>query len=79
MVEEVGEHFAVGEGGEEVGFVAFNDGGAFIPEVIAVEEDVVESVTIAAVGTCGVVTGVHSKAGGICGVEGVSSDELERG
>ena len=77
MVEESGEHFATREGGEKVVFVALDDGGMFVPKVVAVEEDVVNGVLIAAVRTCGVVPGVRSKARGIGGVKGMSSDKLE--
>ena len=36
-MEEPGEHLAAGEGGEKVWFVAFNDGGSLVSEVVAVE------------------------------------------
>jgi hypothetical protein len=78
-MEEPGEHFAAGEGGEEVGFVTFDDGGAFVPEVVAVEKDVVDGISIAAVRTCGIVPSICSEARGVGGVEGVSCDELEHG
>jgi hypothetical protein len=74
LMEESGEHFATGEGGEEVCFVALNDGGAFIPMVVTVEEDMVDGVTIAAVGACGVIPDVPPKTGGVVGVECVSCD-----
>ena len=79
MVEEAGEHFATGEGGEEVILVALDDGGTFVPKVVTVKEDVVDGVSIAAVRTCGVVPGVRSKARGVGGIEGVSGDKLECG
>ena len=77
MVEETGEHFAAGEGRKEVVLVTFNDGGAFVPEVVTVKEDVVNCVSVTAVRTCGVVAGVCSEARGVGGVEGVSGNELE--
>ena len=78
-VEESGEHLATGECREEVMFVAFDNGGLCIPEVVAVEEDVVDGVAIAAMRTCGVIPGILSKAQGICGVKGVSCNDLEGG
>ena len=62
MVEEVGEHFAAGEGGKEVVLVTFYDGGVFVPELVTVEEDVVDHVSVATVRTCSVIAGIHLKA-----------------
>ena len=62
LMEEVGEHLASGEGREEIVLVTFDDGGAFIPEVVTVEKNVVGCVSVAAVRACSVVAGVHSKA-----------------
>ena len=61
LVEEAGEHFAAGEGGEKVGFVTLDDGGVFVPKVIAIEEDMIDRVSVAAVRTCGVIASVHSE------------------
>ena len=76
-MEELGEHFATEEGGEEVVFVALDDGRAFVPKVIAVEEDMVDGVLVAAVRACGVVPSVLLEVGGVGGIEGVSYDKLE--
>ena len=77
MVEEAGEHFATEEGGKEVILITLDDGGAFISKVVAVKKDVVDGVSVAAVGACGVIPGICSEARRIGGVESVSSDELE--
>ena len=77
MVEEPGEHLASRVGGEKVCFVALDDSGVFVPVVIALEEDVVDGVSVAAVGACGVVPSIPLKVGGVVGVECMSSDELE--
>ena len=62
-MEEADEHLATGCGGEEIVFVTFEDGCTFIPKVVTLEEDVVNSVWITAVGTAGVVSGVGSETG----------------
>jgi hypothetical protein len=62
LVEEVGEHFAAEEGGEKVGFVTLNDGGMFVPKVIAIEEDMIDHVSVTTVRTCGVVASIRYKA-----------------
>ena len=76
-MEESGEHFAAREGREEIVLIALDNGGAFIPVVVTVEKDMVHGVTVAAVGTCGVVPSVPLKMGGVVGVEGVPSNELK--
>ena len=78
-MEEPGEHLATGECRKEVVFVAFNNGGSLVPEAVAVEEDVVDGVTVTAMRTCGVVSSVRAKACGVCGIERVSCDYLEGG
>ena len=62
-VEELDKHFADGEGGKKVVFVAVNSGGLFVPKMVAVEEDVVDGVEVAAVWTCDVVVGSSSEPG----------------
>jgi hypothetical protein len=62
-VEEADQHFAAGECGEEVILVALKDGCSLVPKVVAVEEDVVDCVSFAAVWACDIVTGICSKAG----------------
>ena len=76
-MEKPGEHFTAGEGGEEVGFVAFDDSGALVPVVVAVKKDMVDGVTLAAMGTCRVIPGVPPEAGGVISVKHVTGDELE--
>jgi hypothetical protein len=73
-VEEPGEHLAARVGGEEVVLVTFDDCGAFVPVVIAIEKGVVNGVWVATVGACGVVPGVPSKAEGVVGGEGMAGD-----
>jgi hypothetical protein len=51
----------------------------FVPKVIAVEEDVVDGVAIAAMWAGGVVISVGSKAGRVASVESVAGDELKCG
>ena len=57
LVEELDEHLAAGEGGEEVVFVAVDGCCPFVPKVVAIEQDVVGGVELAAVGARGVVMG----------------------
>ena len=63
LVEEADQHFATRECREKVVFVALEDGCSFVPKMVAIEQDVVDSVAIAAVRACDVVTSVGSKAG----------------
>ena len=49
----------------------------FVPEVVAVEEDVVDCVSIATVWACGVVARMCSEASRVGGVKCVASYELE--
>ena len=63
LVKEVNQHFTTREGGEEVMFVALYDGGAFVPKVVTVKENVVDCVELATVWAGGVVTSICSKAG----------------
>ena len=76
-VKEPGEHLATRECGEEVGFVAFYDSSAFVPVMVAVEEDMVDGMSIAAVRTCRVVPGVLPEAGRVGGIEGMTGNDLE--
>ena len=78
-MEEADEHLAAGCGGEEVVFVALEDGCPFVPEVVTLEEDVVNGVKVAAMRTACVVSGVGLETGRVAGVESMSSDELECG
>ena len=78
-MEEPREHLATGEGRQEVVLVAFDDSCSFIPKVVAVEECVVDSEDIAAVGARSVVSHVPAEAGGVCGIKHVSCDDLECG
>ena len=79
MMEEFDQHFTAGEGGEEVVFVAVDNGCSLVPKMVAVEKDVVCGVELAAVGTGGVVLGSRSKAVGVVALEHVACDELEGG
>ena len=78
-MKEPGEHLATGEGREEVVFVTFEDGCSFVPKVVAVEEDMIDGVAVAAVRTGDVISGILAKAGGVCGIKSVSCDDLEGG
>ena len=60
-VEESDQNFTTREGGEEVVFVALDNGCVLIPEVVAFEEDVIDGVSIATVRACCVVASVCSK------------------
>ena len=51
----------------------------FVPEMITVEKDMIGGVGLAAVRTGGVVISSCAKAGGVVGLEGMSSDKLEHG
>ena len=79
VVEEFDQHFAAGEGGEEVVFVAVDNSCSLVPKVVTVEEDVVCCVEFAAVGTGGVVLGSRSKAVGVVALKSVACDELKGG
>ena len=79
QVEELDQHLATREGGEEIVFVAVDCCHTFIPKMITVKEDVVDGVAITAVWACDVVVGPTSEVGGVGGIEGMSSDELEGG
>jgi hypothetical protein len=63
QVEELDQHLATREGGEEVVFVTVDSCCSFVPKVIAVEKNVVDSVAIAAVWAGGVVVGATPKMG----------------
>ena len=63
LVEEADKHLAAREGGKEVIFVTFDGSGMFIPEVVAVKENVVDCVMLAAVWAGRVVAGAHSEVG----------------
>ena len=76
-MEEPGKHLATREGREEVYFVTFYDGCSFVPEMVAVKQRVIDSEEVAAMWTYCVVTSIPPEAGGVGGVEGVSSDDLE--
>ena len=52
-------------------------GHSLVPEVVAVEEDVVDGMKVAAMWACGVVISSLSEPGGICGIKCVSGDGLE--
>jgi hypothetical protein len=78
-VEEADKHLSAGCGGEQVCFVAFEDCCPFVPEVVALEEYVVDGVSVAAVRTAGVVSRRGAEAGRVTGIESVSGDELESG
>ena len=79
LVEEVDEHLAAGCGGEKIVFVAFEDGCTFVPKVVTLEEDVVDSVWVTAVRTAGVVSGIGSETGRVAGIKRMSCDELKGG
>ena len=51
----------------------------FVPKMVAVEEDVVSGIEIAAVRAGGVVVGSRSEVSGVSALEGMSRNELERG
>ena len=48
-----------------------------VPVLVAVEKDVVNGVTVAAVGARDVIPGIPPKTGGVIGVKSVSCNELE--
>ena len=79
LVEEADEHLAARCGGEEIIFVAFEDGCLFVPKMVTLEEDVVDSVWVTAVRTAGVVSGICSETSQVAGVKSMSSDELKGG
>ena len=63
MMEELYEHVAASEGGEEVIFVAVNDCRSRFPKRFTLEKDVVDGIEVAAVGAGHVVVGPLAKAG----------------
>ena len=54
-----------------------DDGGLFVPVMVTVEKDVVDGVSVTAMGACGVVPGVPPKVGGVVCVESMSCNELK--
>ena len=78
-MKEPGEHLATRESREEIVFVTFKDGHSFVPKVFAVEQNVVDGVSVAAVRTGSVVVSVLPKAGRVRRVECVSCNDLKGG
>ena len=62
-MKELDQHFATEEGGKKVLFIAVNSCGTLVPEVVAVEENVVDGVEVSAVWACDVVVGSSMEPG----------------
>ena len=78
-MKEPGEHLATRESREEIMFVTFEDGRSFVPEVFAVEQNVVDGVSVTAVRTSSVVVCVLPEAGRVHRVKCVSCNYLKGG
>ena len=62
-MEESDQHLAAGECGKEVIFVTMNGGCSFIPKMVAIEEDMVDGVSVTTVRAGGVIVGTGMELG----------------